>query len=137
MCYYAVFVETMHTIIALQYSVDPWLYTKDPHQWHMNNTVAELVNLRAKRAITYSWKFIFAVCKCRKFVSQYMRRVHKHERNAHAHYKISLLSNFISIVSLVYRYVYICTLLNSMHMLVFCDRNSSAKKLKNFQHDTL
>ena len=29
----------------------------------------------------------------------------------------------------------VCTFLNSMRVLMFCDRNSIAKKWKNFQHE--
>ena len=32
-------------------------------------------------------------------------------------------------------YVYVCMFLNSILVLVFCDRNSSAKKRNNFQHE--
>ena len=64
---------------------------------------------------------------------QYVRRVHRNERNAHAKYKISLLSDFISFASLVY--VCIRTHVSDMPVLVYCDRNSSAKKRKNFQHE--
>ena len=55
-----------------------------------------------------------------KSINQYVRRVHKNEWNAHAQYKISLLSNFISFVSLIYMmYTYIITFLTSMLVLVF------------------
>ena len=54
-----------------------------------------------------------------KSITQYVRRLHKmNERNAHAQYKISLR-----------------TFLNGMLVFMFCDRNSSAKKRKNFQHE--
>ena len=78
---------------------------------------------------------IRGICMRQKSVNQYVRRVHKNERNANAQYKISLLSKFISFASLVYMYVYVRTFLNSMPVLVFCDRNSIAKKQKNFQHE--
>ena len=39
---------------------------------------------------------IHGICMRQKSVYQYVRRVQKNERNAHAQYKISLLSNFIS-----------------------------------------
>ena len=72
---------------------------------------------------------IRGICMRQISVNRYVTRVHKNERNALAQYKISLLCNFISFSILIYIYLYIHTFLNSMLVLEFCDRNSSAESM--------